>query len=666
MIPTTYNGEAVWLVPHAPQWVGGVVLRAKVATHRQRGLTGRESRESLGTSLRCSLRWESVLTSPDLNLLRNALAADQDQRRVVPAWPFALPGSDWNTALVDGGLIVGWQDDWSAWDLDPVNPAQWDWVAPALVGRLDVELPSMLRPDLGRVGFSLEEDASADLALLPLGPSWRLGPALNDGTQPWIFPFLADWATPPQAGLPRIEVTRRRMGDAPRRRVAAVYPQAPGMAVSARVRLVGQAGVAQMLRWWADVQGDGRPHYVGSLMEAVRVAAPATAGSTELQLHDASLLGPYRFLSITDAAGAEHVIRCLPPVGNTVGVVGGLPVDVDPSHTWVSVASLARHADSECEIRLESPVLGEAGLAWTEVPEEYSVQDSPAESRGTTVGQIGTRAWLYEFSVDRAGVVTSYRYTNYERDLDAEGQLWAAEPIQHTEIRRTVRLDKDETAIQSRTAPWAEEFLPGRFLPRVRVRILEGMIEEGEAVEVAPRWTGEITQVSWDGPVVQATARGPYAVFDHQVPRMVLQPGCNHALFDARCGLSRGAWTIPAVAIGSGAGIEVPLSGWPVPVPSGFGTADWFALGYLVVGGDRFLILRSTSIQAEIITVTLNRRVEWSSGQQVSVVPGCDGGAATCQEKFDNFSRFGGFPFSPTKNPAFTPPKRTEASYGKK
>jgi uncharacterized phage protein (TIGR02218 family) len=612
------------------------------------------------------MRWESLLLLEEMNLLRNAIASDQDFLRIVPAWPFAIPGSEWDTALVTGGLTIGWLEDWSDWEINPAAPEDWEWMAPALVGRLEVELPSLLRPDVTRVRFAFEEDADADVAIDPAPVVWRSGPALGDSTVPKIFPLMADWAEPPQGGLPQVEVTRRQVGRSARRRSTAYYPQSPAMAAAARVVMKSRAEVAAMLRWWADMRADVGHHYVGSLSEAVRIASPASAGATQITLHDAALLGPYRFLSLTDPAGQEWVIRCLSPSGNNVPVLSPLPFDVDPSYTLTSVAILARHADQELEIRFHNPFLAEARLAWVEIPEEYSIQDPQDESRGSTIGAVTPRAWLYRITIDRAGAQTHFYRTGYERSLTGDGHTWIAAPITHSEIRRSVRLDRDEATIDARHEPWAEEFLPGKLTARVKIAILEADLDGATATAISPRWTGEIVQVFWDGPFLKATARGPYGAFDRPLPRFVMQPGCNHALFDAQCGLAIEAWTFSATTTGSGSGTQVQIQGDWEGAPEGFGTADWFALGFMVLEGHRFLILASSAVADDRITLQLDRAASWDSSQEVDLVPGCDGRAATCTGKFSNFPRFGGFPDIPAKNPSFTVPKRTNSSYGKK
>jgi uncharacterized phage protein (TIGR02218 family) len=208
---------------------------------------------------------------------------------------------------------------------------------------------------------------------------------------------------------------------------------------------------------------------------------------------------------------------------------------------------------------------------------------------------------------------------------------------------------------------------------------LAAALADPQLINVMPLWSGEITSVAFDGPFIRAVAKGRYALFDQPLPRFVIQPQCNHSLFDGRCGLSQSAWTFTA-AVASASGHSVTLDTWARPggLPTGWGFAQYFALGYVErASGERLPILSSTALASGAVTLTLDRApaATLPAAEAVSVLPGCDGRRETCQPyhatdnpegKFNNYVRFGGCPYVPAKNPAFTPPKRTASTAGKK
>lgn len=662
MISTTLNGETVWVIPFEPSWREKVSVWLGRPVDILRSLTGRETRTPLAASLRASMRWQSILEQDDLNLLRNGLEEAQDERIVVPLWPFAVPGDDWPGA-VSGGLTIGWMDGWGTWALNPATPSDWDWVAPALIGRLETRVPRVISTAVVSAEFTIAEDSSADLALAPAAVSWSTGPALNDSTEPHLWPFSIDWGDDIRTGAPAIEVDRKAVGRASRVKQSTVYPQAPRLSVDASATLYG-AECSAIVRWWQD-HAEAVAHYAPTFVSAVRLVADAEEGANEVEITSIESLGDYRYLAF-DTGTAIHYARVISEDGNTLTLDSALPFDLPADTTVVSVVTLARHSESDIKLDFAAPHFATAQVSWVEVPEEYLPPEG--ETRGETLGDSTTIvAWLYKVTVDRAGSSTVYRATSYERDITIGADTWSASPgMHHGEIRASVQLDRDDIEITTRAGGWTNEFLPGRMSGQVLLEISTCEVDGGTGENVDVVWTGEIVSCSFDGPNVEARARGPYAAFDRPIPRFLLQPGCNHTLFDSRCGLDSGDWTFTAAHV-STSGHEVTLGTWSRPggLPTGWGFAGYFALGYLErADGSRVFIVSSTLLDSGLITLRLARPVALDSGEAVSVVPGCDGRSETCntyhstlnpEGKFDNFLRFGGFPFIPATNPAFTP-----------
>lgn len=666
------------LLAVAPHWRRPVELTLDLPVERETGLTGRERRRPRAATLRATLDWEAVLTGAALGALRDRLQTLADARVITPCWPLAVPGAQFSAAVhCSGGILCGWKADGSelvAMPADQFTPAAWDWVAPGLMGRLILEPAEVLRPDALRLRLRLEEDAPAQYALLPPAQTWATGPALNDTTTPRVFPWAVHAASL-EADLPAVEITRRRYGPG-RQAATEYYPQHARRGLTASLTLSGSAEIARLLAWWRDAAAEAEPHYVAWPLQATHLTADAAAGATTLALADAAALGDFRYLALI-RPGATEIARVQSLDGNTATLTAPLTLGWPAEWSLVALSLLARHRDPELRLRCDSPLLAHADLAWLEVPEEY--QPASGETRGTTLGRDSLTAWLYTFTEDRCGVTTVSRYTSYEADLSVSGQDYTAHPIEHTELRATLDLQTDEVTLRTRWLPIFDTFRPGRLDSRLLIEIAECTVAGDQGLNPVTRWTGEVVRADFDGPFVTATARGLWALLDRPVPRLVIQPQCNHTVFDARCGLSRTDWTFTATLV-SASGASVTLGGWARPggLPAGWGFAHYFALGYLErPTGERIPILDSTALNAGQITLTLDRppASPWSAAEPLSIVPGCDGRRETCRPwhattnpegKFDNYARFGGFPFVPAKNPAFTPPKRTTNTAGKK
>jgi uncharacterized phage protein (TIGR02218 family) len=147
-------------------------------------------------------------------------------------------------------------------------------------------------------------------------------------------------------------------------------------------------------------------------------------------------------------------------------------------------------------------------------------------------------------------------------------------------------------------------------------------------------------------------------VFDRRFPRVRIQGTCNNTVFDMGCGLVRSAWKFIAT-------VSVPgAPGWPfvfgltgldrVTGSDPTYTENWFAGGWIEVGGDRIRIRSSTLPSGGVFSVQLARDPSpfVNVGDAVVLYPGCDGLFGTCTDKFSNRNNFLGHPLMPRANPS--------------
>lgn len=480
MISTTFNGETVFVLTEAPNWDRGVTLRAEVPVVAEAGLTGAEMRTPLAQALQVRIAWQSTLTRTEFNTLRNALVNQDDARVLCPAWPLTVPGADWSDETHPGGGIwIGWSDDWSSYALGAASsfdPADWDWFAPALLGRIEIEPGQIHRDDAVTVEFSFREDGVSDYALSMPDQTWTAGPALNDGTVPDLFPFAVNWSTEPRGALPEVQVTRKTFGRS-RLLASAFYPQHAAVSTQGMVTVATVEDTARLLRWWVDCQGSTKPHYLHTHAGTSRLAADALAGTTTLTLSEPTLLGSHRYLALQTPLVLECV-RVQSLTGAAAALLAPLAYSWAAADAVVAWAGLMRHSGPEIELKFTAPGLGDTQLAWRELVEEYVPM--AGEVRGESVGAGTTLTWLYQFTVDVCGTQTVYRYTSFERDVLADGHTWTAAPVQHSEIRSSIEMSRDEVTLEGRLLEPLMEFLPGRLTGRVLLEIHEAQIPTGE------------------------------------------------------------------------------------------------------------------------------------------------------------------------------------------
>lgn len=683
---TVYSLLTEWgiLIPAPPHWRASVELSAKVPTTRVRGLGGAEVRTRHAYLPRLSMRWASTLTAAQWATVLSLLQRGGDERFLVPAWCFARRGSDWVNSEVGAGLLVAWRDGWGAFEVgaEIESPEAWDFVAPAIVGRLETKAEAR-GPGIVECRFEVEEDADAGKALDFDGETWATGPALPDATTPKLFPFARVWQGDPDAGAAAPQVERKEIGYA-RPLFSEFYPHTPERTAGVDLVLDSALDCARVFRWWRDIGGDVGAHYVPLPVSVGALAEAALEGESSLTLTGEALaLGVNRILAL-EAFGGREVVR-VSAVDETSGVctlTAPLAASWDPDDTHVSLAMLARHARPALAVSFACPEFATARLAWREVPAEVDLDES--ETRGETIGGAAPRAWLYRFTLDRGGSTSVIRLTSYERDLTAASASWASVPIEHGETRATAKLDRDDVRVTMETlGDISSVFLPGRHDARVSLEIFRCTVAEGEGTgsAVSQVFSGECTRAEHDGPRLRLSFAGASSVFGRRVPRVLMQPGCNNSLFDAGCGLASEDWGFTGtVAVSDGNAVTVAdlvfAGGSP---PSGWGFENYFALGYLQTSSARrYIIAASAELEgSDSVAVTLVSApsVPLGVGDTVTIFPGCDGRAETCRAydsgtnpagKFDNFPNFLGFTRCPTKNPAFSPFKRGDSTTGKK
>lgn len=674
-MPDARDLPAGYLVTAAPHWRDPVTLAVQLPTERIRGATGGEERRPLGETLRCRMRWQSTMTADEFAVYRNAAQVAEDRSWVVPVWPLAVAGSDWTGSPVTGGLLVAWQDGWGDWEAGASigTPSDWDWIAPAVVGRLEIT-GEALGAAAGNYLFEFTESSEAGLAIVPAAVSWDTGAALADASTPKVWPFSRTrWDRRPAAGEVSLTATRRDIGFG-RQTADAYFGGAPERPIACETVLPSLDDVGRFLRWILDVADVGA-HWIPSLTQTATLAGTAAAGATYCDVTDGAAIGANRMLLLTTGQASEWV-KVSSVAGNRLNLSAALVASWGPMAT-VQLAILARHTRNEFSLAFSRPGVAVVQTAWREVAAEYA--PATGETRGTTLGALPRTAYLFTFSVDRIGATEVHRLTSYESDVTIGGNTWTSARVEHGEIRQTLRLDRDELSVSIRWDSWLEVLLPGRTDGVVRLTITRCQVTAGVGSSSAAIFTGDVSGFTTSGPFVELRFRGASGLFERVVPRRLMQRGCNWVVYSAPCGLDVADWTFSGtVALASGSSVIVDSITGPGALPTAFGFSNWFAAGYLVrADGSHHYVLTSSAISGGQISLALlvEPSTPFAVGEVLSIIPGCDGTAGTCKAyasptntrgKFDNFSNFGGFPYIPDANPSFTPRKKTTGTSGKK
>ena len=182
------------------------------------------------------------------------------------------------------------------------------------------------------------------------------------------------------------------------------------------------------------------------------------------------------------------------------------------------------------------------------------------------------------------------------------------------------------------------------------------------AYSQAVLFSGELAKVSAKGSIVQCKVVPGGLRFKRRIPHFLIQPGCNFALFDDGCDLSKASWEFTATVQSPGSpgypftfGLQGLTRTTGGALPS---AAQGFAGGWIEFGEDetaeKLPIRISSAITSGALTVTLSRDPSTfpTVGTPVKLWPGCDGRWDTCRVKFSNGLNFGGHPLMPIGNPS--------------
>ena len=682
MIPVTVASQACFLVTEEADWGTEPKLTPSLPTTDERAATGREERYALGATLRCALEYTAILELKAMSALRNALQSALAQPILMPCWPLAHAGADWDpSAHTASNLVVGWMEGWTSYiiaDLTAggsIAPGTWDHVAPLLWGFFDkAPDPEAISDEGLTVKFSFSEDGPAKYALIP-APAFPVvaAPALGAFGVP-VFPWEIDWAAPVKSGTAAVSIAHEEIGPG-RQRLDICFPQAPARPLEGGITLTTPADIGAFLSWWLAQKADAGLQWVSTWLCGNRLAADAAAGATTLVVEDAAALSTNTFLALTSGAGTVgEYVHITDIAGNTLTLAAALVGNYPAPTSRCSLAMLGRHADNSIELTFTSDWEARVKLQWVELTQEYSVGDG--QTRGINIGVLPVVGWLFEFERNYGGQSVFDYATNFEQDLTANDEtstsrVWTSRIIDFTDMVRSLDLADHALTL---TAEWWEggpfdQFLPGALEAVVTLRLFKCTVDGAVGSNVQQVWEGTV-KAGFDATKVTAQVAGPSEIFKLQLPGDMFGPSCNARLYDARCGLAQADWQFAAVVTAiSGNTITIEIFPRTGGFPSGFGSIHWFALGFLkaTVGGIARLwsIYDSTALISSLAILTLRKPYTGAVSDAILLWPGCDKLSTTCRAynsstnptgKFNNYANFRGFPFIPALAPQFALP----------
>lgn len=424
--------------------------------------------------------------------------------------------------------------------------------------------------------------------------------------------------------------------------------------------------LATFLKTSADVQGfddffaalTGRltGFWLPTPMQALQITASVSATSfdiTDCGLRDTWEDHPDIYLWFKRPGLAAQIGKIQGVVLHAAGVervtlTAALGTAASPADT-VSRLHYVRLADDTERAKFTGEGQQQRNFNVVELPTEYAAFETGEQP-----------IFLYHFWC-AAPMDYHWRFTSFAAGVVSGNELFAKFAMKHGSLKRSAKLENETLSIEAKKDddhPFAL-FLPIPFSRPVNVEVFQTSYGDPDTTELL--FTGQVRSVNDDGDKLTARCDSWLSLLNRKVPRMMFQEGCNHTVFDpltCKVVLSKfdtmGTVTAvdtaampPTVTLTLNNSLSAQMPNWT--------SDDWFAGGYLQAGFSLSFRVRTILSSTETGTpgellLELNAPLPVNVGDEINLIPGCDGTPETCIGKYKNFDNFGGFRAIPKRN----------------
>lgn len=246
-----------------------------------------------------------------------------------------------------------------------------------------------------------------------------------------------------------------------------------------------------------------------------------------------------------------------------------------------------------------------------------------------------TVAELYEFTLTDATVL---RFTTFEFDIEFEGNVYTAAPIDRTVTDKDSDLSMAEITV---TVPRDDAYITteqlfNRYLDGSVLKIT--WIDRADHTAKRIHIVGKAGEVSYNVSAVQIAYKNEFNDFKKTIPVRRYTEGCNHSMYDVQCTLLKANTEVTGSAQ-SGSGTSLIID------PTRTEGDGYFDLGYIeFTSGANNGSQRAVSIyevgEINLMTPLLNTV---GIGDTYKMYPHCKKTYESCKDDFSNEINYGGF-----------------------
>lgn len=247
-----------------------------------------------------------------------------------------------------------------------------------------------------------------------------------------------------------------------------------------------------------------------------------------------------------------------------------------------------------------------------------------------------------------------FTYTSYDEDVSHNGLVYASIPIERSQPELSQEFAAQALSVKVQrnnelASKWINQ-LPPRL---VWLKIERLHSSDGATPEVVVFWQGTVKGVVWESNIASFECEPLNNALDRNALRSWYSPICSYMIYNA------GTCKVPAASFGQQAtitginGLTLTATEFGTftnsnPVPTG-----WWTAGFVEAASGELRYISDHGGTGNTV-ITLTTPFEGgtvSIGSVITVYAGCDRKYTTCQNKFNNLTNFGGWPFIPAKNP---------------
>ena len=247
-----------------------------------------------------------------------------------------------------------------------------------------------------------------------------------------------------------------------------------------------------------------------------------------------------------------------------------------------------------------------------------------------------------------------YRYTNYDYDLVVGDHIYSSSgPIISREgISLSLGIEVDNLSVTI-DATDNEKFDDIRVVQAFHNGQMDGARFKLERIFMdmntptdTSAGTVKLIEPEFDRNTIQVSVASDLDDLNVQMPRNLYQPSCSNTLFDSACGLLRENFVVTTSIESNSTQSRILCS---TNQPQG-----WFTQGVVefMQGANKGLKRTVRMHESGALLLTLPLLEMPKVGEVIKIYPGCDKRLETCDNRFNNRSRFRGAPFIPVPETA--------------